>query len=142
MVERAPEKREVTGSTPVPTTMGSTRSRRVALGFVVLALALAGCGQVSKGRTRRTVAINLSEQGKPQFEPLQTTVQKGDKVTIVVINRTDKVHGFAIRGYGVPPMEVAPDAPNDVVFTAKKEGTYEIYCQLHPTHLKAALLVE
>ncbi len=110
--------------------------------LLALALALAGCGQVSKGRTRRTVAINLNEQGRAQFEPLQTTVQKGDKVTIVAINRTDRVHGFSIRGYGVPSMEVGPEAPNDMVFTAKKEGVYEIYCQLHETHLKAALLVE
>ena len=127
--------------TPRGSRVESTRSGRAALALLVLALALAGCGQVSKSRVRRVVVVNLSEQGKPQFEPLQTTVQKGDKVTIDVVNRTDKVHGFAIRGYSVPPIEVGPDAPNDMVFTAKKEGTYEIYCQLHPAHLKAALLV-
>ncbi|MDQ4133878.1 MAG: cupredoxin domain-containing protein [Actinomycetota bacterium] len=110
---------------------------------MALALVLAGCGQVSKGPVRRTVAINTNnEAGAAQFQPLQTTVQKGDKVTIVVINRTNRVHGFAVRGYGVPPIEVAPDAPNDMVFTAKKQGTFEIYCQLHETHRRAALLVE
>jgi heme/copper-type cytochrome/quinol oxidase subunit 2 len=101
---------------------------------------MAGC-RIGNDKVRRTVEITTDAAGTAQFTPLETLVQKGDRVTIVVINRTSRIHGFSIRGYGVPPIEVGPDAPNDMVFTAKREGTFEIFCQLHETHKRAALLV-
>ncbi len=116
--------------------------RRAAIGLIaVAALTLGGC-RVGEAKVRRRINVTTDAKGTAQFTPRELTVQKGDEVTIVVVNHTNKVHGFSIRGYGVPPSEVAPDKPDNVVFKAKKEGTYEIFCQLHPTHKRAALIVE
>ena len=61
---------------------------------------------------------------------------------LVAFNTTDKVHGLDIEGYGVPPLEIGPDKPNNLPFTADKMGTYKIFCQLHPEHVPAVLIVE
>ena len=57
-----------------------------------------------------------------------------------VSNRTDKTHGFSIDAYGIHRTE-DPGKPITVQFTAKQAGTFKIYCQLHPTHQPATLIV-
>ena len=116
------------------------RWRRGAVGALALAsLGVVGC---SHGTERRVINIVVNDKGSAGFSPELTTVHKGAKVRLVVRNRTTKVHGFTIVGYKVPPLEVAPEKLNNLPFTAKKAGTFQIRCQLHPQHRTAVLVVE
>ena len=109
------------------------------MAFVAAAsLVVAGC---SEGDVRRTISV-VEEGGRAGYEPEVIRVQKGDRVDLVVLNRTTIVHGLTIRGYGVRPLEIAPQGRNNVAFTAKTAGTFQIRCQLHPAHRTAVFVVE
>jgi nitrosocyanin len=103
----------------------------------VLVLALSGCGE-SKTVSQRVNATLVN--GKPAFSVGTITVTEGDKVDLRVDNTTDKDHGFSIDEYNVHRV-VQPQKPQTVKFTAKKTGQFRIYCQLHPAHQPAELIV-
>ena len=109
-----------------------------ALAAVAAAVAVAGCVGQSE---RRTVAA-ATVAGKPGFSPDTITVHTGDKVDLVVSNATDNTHGFDIEGYGLTPRVVDPTLePQRIKFTARRAGTFKIYCHLHPAHQTATLVV-
>ncbi|HUQ63357.1 MAG TPA: cupredoxin domain-containing protein [Acidimicrobiales bacterium] len=110
----------------------------VAIGAVGL-FALMGCGS---DKTEKVTINAAPVNGKPGFAPEVISVRKGDKVDIEVGNTTDKTHGFAIQGYGLEQKTVDPGKPVHIKFTAKKSGTYEIKCQLHPAHQSATFQVD
>jgi nitrosocyanin len=119
---------------------GGVRGRAPALvAAVVLAvMATAGCAGQSE---RRTVAA-ATVGGNPGFSPDVVTVHTGDKVDLVVSNATDRTHGFDIEGYGLQARVVDPTLePERVRFTARRAGTFKIYCHLHPQHLTGTLVV-
>jgi len=97
---------------------------------------LAGC---SKSPVHRKIRADKVEGGAG-FVPGVLRVKKGDKVEITVNNKLDKTHGFSIDAFSVRNT-VDVDKPILVKFTAKRAGTFEIYCQLHPAHKKASLVV-
>ncbi|HEX8769599.1 MAG TPA: cupredoxin domain-containing protein [Acidimicrobiales bacterium] len=102
-------------------------------------MALTGCGnETTSHRTINAAAVN----GKPGFAPEVIEVHKGDKVDLTVGNTTDKAHGFSIDGYGLKAKTVDPGKPIHVKFTAKKTGTYKVFCQLHPAHQAATFQVD
>ncbi len=103
---------------------------------LLLAVATAACG---KGTDRRAIAAALVE-GQAGFYPQTVTVDKEDTVQLRVGNGTDRVHGFAIEGYRIR-RTVEPNQSLRLEFTASRAGTYKIYCQLHPTHQTATLIV-
>ena len=78
--------------------------------------------------------------GGAGFTPLTITVDKRNRVEMMVGNATDAVHGFSIEGYGIQE-EVQPGAALEVDFTATNAGTYKVYCQLHEAHKTATLIV-
>jgi heme/copper-type cytochrome/quinol oxidase subunit 2 len=100
------------------------------------ALSLAACGS---GTDRRAIAASLVG-GSAGFYPEDITVDKEDTVLLKVGNGTDRVHGFSIEGYRVR-REVQPNETLDVKLRAFRAGTFKIYCQLHPTHQPATLVV-
>lgn len=104
----------------------------------VLAFGAAACSHSTETRTITVAAVN----GKPGFTPEVTTVKRGDKIHLIVKNTTEKTHGFDIEGYGVKPKTVPAGQQIDVTFTAKKTGTYKLYCQLHPAHQFATFQVD
>jgi nitrosocyanin len=116
------------------------RAARVALSITLAAIvgvALSACGGTqTEHRTINAAAVS----GKPGFAPQTITVDKRNRVEIKVGNSTDKTHGFSIEGYGIHE-EVQPGQPIDVKFTANNAGTYKVYCQLHPAHQTATLIV-
>jgi len=118
---------------------GRQINRRISGGAAAIALvvALGACGQ---GTTTRAIKA-ASVGGKPGFTPSTVTVDKGDKIKLAVGNTTAKTHGFSIQGYGVK-KEVPAGATVNVVFQADKPGTYRIFCQLHPAHQIATLVVQ
>lgn len=97
-------------------------------------------GACSKSTEHRKIAA-ASVNGKAGFTPDVIRATKGDKVSLRVGNTTDRTHGFTITNYGV---QRTVDAGKTVVvqFAATQPGRYEIYCQLHPAHQKAALVVK
>ena len=103
-----------------------------------LALVLAGCG--GHATSRRSIDA-AAVAGGAGFDPATVTVHKDDNVVLTVGNTTDKTHGFSIEGYGIHD-EVSPGTPLKVKFKAKKPGTFKIFCQLHPAHQVATLVVE
>ena len=101
-----------------------------------LALSFAACGT---GTDRRAISA-ASVAGGAGFNPEDVLVDKEDTVHLRVGNTTDRTHGFSIEGYRIQ-REVKPNETLDVRFKASRGGTFKIYCQLHPTHRTATLLV-
>ena len=124
--------RYVTG--PVTT----TRARRALTlaAAAVLMLALAGCGHATQ---HRTVAITLVD-GRPGFAPNVVTVDKENQVVMNVNNVTNVAHGFTIEGYKRSAV-IEGGQSQEIKFRASRGGTFRIYCQLHPMHQTATLVV-
>lgn len=117
---------------------GAGRARRVSAAVAVFAaLAAGGCGSTTVHRQVLAAEIG-SGSG---WQPDAVTVSRDDEVVLSVGNTTGKTHGFSIEGYRIH-KEVNPGNPIDVKFKAKKAGTFKIYCQLHPTHQIATLIVQ
>ena len=114
------------------------RGRRAATPIAALALALAfvGCGHKTE---RHAIAATLVN-GTPGFYPESVTVDKEDTIILNVGNGTDKPHGFTIEGYKIRKT-VDPNQKLRVKFRASRGGTFKIYCQLHPAHKTATLVV-
>ena len=102
------------------------------------ALVLTGCG----GHANLVRSIDAAQiNGGAGFSPARIVVHKDDNVTLDVGNTTATKHGFSIEGYGIHD-EVDPGADLKVKFSAGKPGTFKIFCQLHPAHQTATLVVE
>ncbi len=112
------------------------RRRTAVIALAAAALSLVGCGT---GTDRRAIAASIVS-GTAGFYPEDLTVDKKDTVRLKVGNGTDRTHGFSIEGYRIK-REVQPNETLDVRFKASRGGTFKIYCQLHPTHQAATLIV-
>ena len=111
-------------------------STAVAAALVAITL-LAGC---SKSPVHRKITAQVTPPSGAGFAPDVLRVKKGDKVEITVNNTHDKTHGFSIDAFSVR-RTVDVGKPILVKFAAKRAGTFQIYCQLHPAHKKARLVV-
>lgn len=121
-----------------PSRLVHPRSLLAAAAVAALAFGTAACG--SSTETFSVNAVKIGDQ-PASFAPTTITVDKSDKVKVKVGNQTTTAHGFSIEGYDVQDV-VPPGQTVEVDFTAGKSGTYKIYCQLHPTHQPATLIVE
>ena len=119
--------------------MRTDHRRRIAAAAaaVPLVLLFTGCATPTDHREITATVIN----GAAGFDPAAITVEKEDTVVITVSNTTDKTHGFSIQGMGVRKT-VDPNQTLRVKFRAGRGGAFKIYCQLHPAHGTATLLVE
>jgi len=118
------------------------RSRLRATGaLAALAAAALGVTACAGEAERRTVSAALV-QGKPGFSPQTVTVHTGDAVDLSVSNDTDSTHGFDIEGYGLEARTIDPTLkPEHVKFTARRAGNFKIFCNIHPAHQTATLVV-
>lgn len=116
------------------------RSSRRSVALVSLALAaslLAGCGE----ETDKLEAQDGPVEGGNGITPAKMTAHKGREVEIAVTNTAkDKQHGFKIDDFGVEEV-IDQGKTTTVKFKADKAGTFKVYCQLHPTHKPAELVV-
>lgn len=103
---------------------------------VPLALTLSACGQQTE---RESIAI-ASVGGAPGFAPQEITVHQENNVVLRVTNSLPGEHGFSIEGYR-RTIVLAPGESQEVRFRASRGGTFRIYCQLHPAHQTATLIV-
>ena len=117
------------------------RSRRpVAAAAAALAVAalLAGCGGED---TDHIQAQDGPVEGGNGITPTKMTASKGNKVEIKVTNTaTDTELGFCIAEFGVKET-IGQGKTTTVEFKADKSGTFKVYCQIHPTHKTAELVV-
>ncbi len=118
-----------------------SRRRHVALVSAALAAMglLAGCGEETK-------TDHLSVQDGPVaggacITPEKLEVGTGNMVEIKVTNTApDKQHGFSIDEFGVKET-IDQGKTTTIKLKADKPGTYRVYCQIHPPHKAAELVV-
>ena len=103
-----------------------------------IALLLTGCTGGDPTSTRQISAVNVASGAG--FEPTTITVDKDDDVRLAVGNSTTRTHGFSIEGYGIQ-REVEANNGLELKFSARKPGTFKIWCQLHETHQIATFIV-
>jgi nitrous oxide reductase len=116
------------------------RPRRVAAVSLLVLVALAsGCGGSTK---TDKIAMSDGPVGTTgnAITPVSVSAHKGDKVVITVTNTGDKTHGFTVDGYNIAQTV---DAGKTIVVNLKadKAGSFRVWCQLHPTHRDAHLVV-
>ena len=80
------------------------------------------------------ITVNVVK-GVPQGGIQRPTVDKGDKVVLVV--RTDSGEAVHLHGYNIE-KDVVPGTPVRVPFTADLAGRFEL--ELHPTDTLLAVL--
>ena len=119
------------------------RSSRRSVALVSLALAaatlLAGCGDEG---TDRLKADDGPVEGGNGITPVKLTAREGRQVEITVTNTAkDKQHGFKIDEFEVEEV-IDQGKTTTVKFKADKAGTFKVYCQLHPPHKPAQLVVD
>ena len=115
--------------------------RRLALIAVTLAavVVLPGCGEATK--TDRLSVDNGPVADGNAITPARMETQAGNTVEVRVRNTAnDKPHGFSIDEFKVSDT-IEQGETKTVTFVASKAGTYRVYCQLHPTHRPAELVV-
>jgi nitrosocyanin len=105
--------------------------------LVAMATLGTGCGAT---KTDRLSVKDGTVNGKPGFDPAKLEAHKGRNVEITVANTGDKTHGFSIEGYDIA-RTVDQGKTLKVSFTAKQAGTFRVFCQLHPAHQPAQLVV-
>jgi len=110
----------------------------VAVTAAICAVGLAGCGGNHKTEDFRINATSVN--GQSGFSIGTITVTQGDKVNIEVGNTTDKAHGFSIDEFNIHRV-VEPHQTQTVSFTPSKTGQFRVYCQLHPAHVPARMIV-
>jgi nitrosocyanin len=123
------------GTDPVRTDL----RRRATAAFAAAALpfALSACGNDT---VRRSIAA-ASVSGAPGFSPMTIVVNQEDPVILRVGNGTDREHGFTIEGYRRTTV-VQPNETKEIKFKATRSGSFKIFCQLHPAHQTATLIVQ
>jgi nitrosocyanin len=99
---------------------------------------LAGCGGTKTDRLTAEDGPLASGNG---ITPVKLMAHKGREVEIKVTNTAqDKPHGFSIDAFKVAET-IDQGRTTTVKFKADKAGTYRVYCQLHPAHGAAELIV-
>jgi nitrosocyanin len=95
------------------------------------------CGQPTE---RERIAIAAVDNA-PGFAPREIVVDQENDIVLRVTNNTSTEHGFSIEGYR-RELVVKPGDTRDVKFKASRGGTFKIFCQLHPAHQTATLIVQ
>jgi plastocyanin len=99
----------------------------------------AACG--GNKTDRPEISATVGADGKPGFSPMALITAKGHTMAVKVGNTTPKQHGFSIDGYNVV-RTVDPGQTIEVTFKANRAGRFRVFCQLHPAHQEAQLLVK
>ncbi|MGH9224106.1 MAG: cupredoxin domain-containing protein [Acidimicrobiales bacterium] len=114
------------------------RNRAAAvLAAAALAIATTACGNDTVERSTAATLVNNA----PGFFPTSIIVNQEDQVLLRVGNGTDREHGFTIEGYRRSTV-VRPNETKEIKFKAARAGAFKIFCQLHPAHQTATLIVQ
>ncbi len=118
--------------------MKRTLPRRTAalVAAAPLVLMLGACGHANAHRSITSTLVS----GATGYFPVNIIANKEDTLFLNVGNGTEKVHGFTIEGYQVAKT-VDPNQTLKVKLHLGRAGTFKIFCQLHPAHQTATLIV-
>jgi nitrosocyanin len=117
----------------------SRRSVALAALAVAAATALVGCGD--DGATERLSVEDGPVDGANVITPAKLTAHEGNTIQIKITNTAnDKAHGFSIDEFGIKET-IDQGKTTTVEFEADKAGTFKVFCQLHPTHKPAELVI-
>lgn len=115
-----------------------------ACGLVVVgALALLGTqrfgANAASPAPNSFTVVNVTASGAKIWLPSTVATRSGQQVSLVLDNKLDEAHGFAIDDYGIRVV-VQPKSKQTVTFTAKP-GVSRFYCHLHPAHVGGQVIV-
>lgn len=96
-------------------------------------------GTVEKNNVRVINVVNESINGKNRYSPAVFIAKSGETVKFKIFNTTDQPHGFSITEFNV--AATLNPKENEVEVKIGKPGLYNVFCQYHPAHLNAQLLV-
>ncbi len=111
--------------------------------FIVVAGVVFLWGSVAPteaGNVNLTIVNVQTPQGVKIWTPESVSANKGDTVTLKLINKLDKEHGYQIDAFGIKKV-VGPKKTATVSFKADKAGIFPIKCHLHPPHVAGQLVV-
>ena len=91
------------------------------------------------GEVTLTVVVIETPQAKV-WSPESVFARKGDTVTLKLINKHDKEHGYEIAALGIKEV-VGPNQSKTVSFIATNAGIFRIRCHLHEPHVAGQLVV-
>jgi plastocyanin len=115
--------------------------RKALAGLVASAAVFAAAA--ASAADRSFTVVNIEYEGTKVWVPATLVVDKGDKVTIKLINNVKSdpnQHGFAIPEFKVSAV-IDRGTPKTVEFVADKAGIFAISCQLHPAHVGGQFVV-
>lgn len=92
------------------------------------------------GQINLTIVNVQTPQGVKIWVPQSVHANKGDTVTLKLINKLDKEHGYEIKAFGIKEV-VGPKSSKTVSFRANKAGIFTVKCQLHAPHVAGQLVV-
>lgn len=72
----------------------------------------------------------LLEAKEYSFEPSNLSVKKGQTVKLILVNKGNISHDFAIEGTDIKTQMVGPGDNVTIEFTIDEAGTYTFYCSL------------
>lgn len=111
--------------------------------FIVIAGVILLGGSVlptDAGQMNLTIVNIQTPQGVKIWVPQSVHAKRGDTVTLKLINKLDKEHGYEIAAFGVKEV-VGPKSSKTVSFRANRAGIFPIKCQLHIPHVAGQLVV-
>ena len=120
--------------------MESLLRKAMITGLATVALVGGFVLSAGAGKVKLTVVNIQSPQGVKIWTPESIFAKKGDIVTLRLINKLDKEHGYAIKAFGVTEVVQGKKAMT-VTFKADKTGVFPIRCHLHPPHVSGQLVV-
>ena len=120
--------------------MTGSHRKGCAVAVTVLLVGLAWTADADHHGEPPIQMISANVQGKNIYIPGTIVVVAGKPRTLSTYNTTDTPHGFSIEGVGVETV-LLPQVEHPVEVPALKVGLYRIFCQLHPPHRSAQLLV-
>ncbi len=120
--------------------MTFTRARALFI-MIVAGFFFANFATSTEAGTVALTIVNIqTPQGAKVWVPESVFANKGDTVTLKLINKLDKEHGYQIEAFGIKKV-VGPKASKTFSFRASKAGIFPIKCQLHKPHVAGQLVV-
>jgi len=113
----------------------------IVAGFFVASFATS----TEAGTVTLTIVNIQTPQGAKVWVPESVFANKGDTVTLKLINKLDKEHGYQIDAFGIKevvgPKSSKTFSSKTFSFRASKAGIFPIKCQLHKPHVAGQLVV-
>jgi plastocyanin len=124
------------------------RRRKTVKAFFAAMLVVLGSGLIGDAQGIREIEIHAEKVGEvDQWMPAKVEVVQGE--TVLFVFNHDLKGGFDFHGIAIEPLEIKgrvyrhkPLKVEKQIPLTLKPGEYEIWCQYHPKHGPATLIVK